>query len=64
MKISKKKVKAVMDDVSKLDLPDGHHWALIHERLGLKYGDVFDFIEEDPSFFGAILRYPQESASE
>lgn len=28
------------------DLPDGAHWALVHELLGLKYGDVFDLLEE------------------
>jgi hypothetical protein len=47
----KAKVKAVMEDVDALDLPDGAHWALIHEQLGLEYGDVFDIIAADPSFF-------------
>ncbi|WP_168193323.1 hypothetical protein [Bradyrhizobium sp. NAS96.2] len=36
-----------------LDLPDGAHWALIHEKLNLNYGEVFDYIAEDPAFFGA-----------
>lgn len=64
MRVSKQKVKAVIDDVSELDLPDGSHWALIHERLGMQYGDVFDIIAEDPSFFGATLRSPQENTSD
>lgn len=41
-----------MAEVDDLDLPDGAHWALIHDRLGLEYGDVFDYIGEDPDFFG------------
>lgn len=52
-KPTKEEVKAVMDDVAALDLPDGAHWEMIHERLGLEYGDVFDYISADPKFFGA-----------
>lgn len=52
-KPTKERVKQVMNAVDDLDLPDGAHWALIHERLGLEYGDVFDYIAEDPAFFGA-----------
>jgi len=50
-KPSKQEVKDVMEDVEELDLPDGAHWALIHDLLGLDYGDVFDFIAADPEFF-------------
>lgn len=50
---TKEEVKAVMDEVDTLDLPDGAHWALVHERLGLEYGDVFSIIGDDPAFFGA-----------
>ncbi|UYT57730.1 hypothetical protein OHI65_14765 [Brucella sp. MAB-22] len=50
-KPSKQQVKDVMEEVEELDLPDGAHWALIHDRLGLDYGDVFDFIANDPEFF-------------
>lgn len=50
---TKEQVKAVMDDVDELDLPDGAHWALVHERLGLEYGDVFEYIANDPEFFNA-----------
>jgi hypothetical protein len=50
---TKEQVKAVMDEVEALDLPDGAHWAMIHERLGLEYGDVFDYITADPNFFNA-----------
>ena len=51
-KPAKAQVKAVIDEVRELDLPDGAHWMMIHERLGLPYGDVFYFIAEDPEFFG------------
>jgi len=51
-KPDKQRVKDVMDEVAELDLPDGAHWMLIHERLGLRYGDLWDFWEEDPEFFG------------
>lgn len=52
MDVTKEEVRDVMEDVEALDLPDGAHWALIHDRLGLDYGDVFDFIAADPEFFG------------
>lgn len=51
-KPTKEDVKRVCDEVEELDLPDGAHWALIHERLGLEYGDVFDYFQADPKFFG------------
>lgn len=49
---SKEEVKAVIDAVEELDLPDGAHWQLVHERLKLPYGDVFTIIASDPKFFG------------
>ena len=49
---TKQRVREVMQEVDVLDLPDGAYWMLIHERLGLSYGDVFDFIASDPDFFG------------
>jgi hypothetical protein len=51
-KPSKQRVKMVMDEVEDLDLPDGAYWCMIHERLGLEYGDVFEYVSEDPEFFG------------
>ena len=50
--VTKQKVKEVMEEVGELDLPDSAHWTLIHERLGLEYGDVFSFIADDLEFFG------------
>lgn len=50
---TKDEIKRVMDEVDEMDLPDGAHWCLIHERLGLEYGDVFQIIADDPEFFGA-----------
>lgn len=52
-KPTKQEVRDVIEEVEELDLPDGAHWALIHDRLGLEYGDVFDLIAEDPEFFNA-----------
>ena len=51
-KPDKAEVLKVMKQVDELDLPDGAHWMLIHERLGLEYGDVFEYFDEDPEFFG------------
>ena len=51
---TKHDLKRVMEEVGELELPDGAHWALVHERLGLEYGDAFDIIGEDPAFFGAV----------
>lgn len=48
----KRQVRAVMDEVDALDLPDGAHWQVIHDKLGLEYGDVFDYIAKDPKFYG------------
>lgn len=52
-KPSKEKVLEVMNQVDGMGMPDGAHWALIHEKLNLPYGDVFDYIAADPKFFGA-----------
>jgi hypothetical protein len=52
--ITKERVKQVVDEVDALDLPDGAHWMLVHERLGLVHGEVFDIIAKDPGFFGAV----------
>lgn len=50
--VDKYQVRDVMEQVDALNLPDGAHWQLIHDRLGLEYGDVFDYIYGDPDFFG------------
>lgn len=52
-KPTKERVREVMREVDDLDLPDGAHWKMIHERLELPDGDVFDYIADDPAFFGA-----------
>jgi hypothetical protein len=51
-KPTKEQVKSVMDEVEKLNLSDGAYLAIVHECLGLEYGEVFDIIEADPAFFG------------
>lgn len=48
---TKEEVKAVLDELEDYDLPDGAYWAMAHDRLGLEYGDIFDFIADDPEFF-------------
>lgn len=52
MQPTKEQVRDVLDDDSLEDLPDGAYWAVVHERLGLEYGDVFDIIAEDLAFYG------------
>lgn len=52
-KPTKEKVLEVINEVDDMDLPDGAYWALIHEKLNLPYGDVFNYIDDDPAFFGA-----------
>ena len=54
MSVTKEDVKRVMDEVDSFDLPDGAHWALVHEKLGLEYGDVFTIIAANPKFFGVV----------
>jgi len=49
---TKEEVKAVLDDPALGNLPDGAYWGVVHERLGLEYGDVFDIIANDPDYFG------------
>lgn len=49
---TKEEVRDVMEEVEELDLPEGAHWMLIHQKLGLEYGDVFDYIAADPEFYG------------
>jgi len=50
--LSKEAVKVVLDETEALGLSDGAHWAMVHERLGLPYGDVFSIMARDPEFFG------------
>lgn len=54
--IDKQRVKEVMDEVEELDLPEGAYWSLVHERLELEYGEVFQIIADDPSYFGYTKR--------
>ena len=49
---TKQRVKEVMEEVEALDLPDGAHFCLIEEKLGLDPGDLSSYIAADPDFFG------------
>ena len=51
-KPTKQEVRDVLDELEKHELPDGAYWALAHERLHLQYGDIFDYIADDPEFYG------------
>ena len=51
-KPSKERIKEVLDEVEELDLPDGAYWAMVHEQLGLEYGEVMDAIADDPDYYG------------
>lgn len=53
-KPTKERVKEVMEEVEDMGLPEGAYWMMVHEQLGLEYGDVFEYIEADPGFFGAV----------
>lgn len=48
---TKHEVRDILEKLEDLDLPDGAYWSLVHYRLGLEYGDVFEIIAEDPDFF-------------
>lgn len=60
MKPTKEQVRDVMESPDLEDYGDGAYWALVHDILGLEYGDVFDYIANDPEFFG----YEEESAND
>ena len=50
-KPTKEQIKAVLEEVEELNLPDGAHWAMVHDRLGMDHGDVFDIMAADPEYF-------------
>ncbi|MBL8906735.1 MAG: hypothetical protein JNM20_08665 [Rhizobiales bacterium] len=51
-RISRDRIKQVVDEVRALDPPADAFWQIVEERLGLDSGDVFHFIAEDPVFYG------------
>ena len=46
MKPTKEQVEEAIEEADALDLPDGAYWMIIHERLGLEYGDLFPLMDE------------------
>ncbi len=55
---AKETVKAVMDECDELDLSDSAYWHMVHDKLGLEYGDVFHMLQDDPDYFG--VEYPEK----
>lgn len=51
-KPTKEQVQEVLDEVEDMDLPNGAHWMVCHEKLGLEYGDLFPLMEEYGLFSG------------
>ena len=49
---TKERIREVLDEVNAMDLSDAKHWHVVHRKLGLRYGDVFDLMLEDREFFG------------
>ena len=47
-KPTKEAVKAVLDKVDALDLPDGAHWAMVHERMSNEECDVLIAVSAEP----------------
>lgn len=45
-KPTKEEVQTALDIATDADLPDGAYWAMVHDQLGLEYGDVFPLILE------------------
>jgi len=48
----KRRLKALVDDESLEDMPDGAYWGIVNERLGLEYGEAQEIIAGDPAYFG------------
>lgn len=53
-KPSKRTIRLVLNEVETLGLPDGAHWVMVHERLGLEYGEVFPLMSADPEYFDLV----------
>ena len=51
-KPTKERVKEVLEEVDALNLSDGAHWQMVHDKLGLRYGEVFHIITASPGYFG------------
>lgn len=52
MKLSLQRIKDVYDEVDELNLPDGAHWAMVGERLGMEGYEVMEIMADNPKFFG------------
>lgn len=48
---TKERLRDVMREVDTYNLPEGAYWALVHELMGMEYGDVFPIIGDDTDFF-------------
>ena len=48
---TREQVKAVIAEVTNLELSIEECFFQIHDRLGLEYGELWDYVAEDPVFF-------------
>ena len=51
-KPTKERVKQALEEIDALNLPDDLHWTIVHKKLGVKDGEVFEIIAKDMAFFG------------
>lgn len=38
-------------DIEQPNISESSYWVLVHNRLNLEYGEIFDIIAKDPKFF-------------
>jgi len=49
---TREQVAAAMEAAEAYDLEDGAYWQLVHDILGIEYGDVFEIIRRHQDHFG------------
>lgn len=61
-KPTKERVKQVIDEMDD-NLPDGAYWSIVHQKLGLEYGEVFTIMSDNPDYFGLKEVKPKKKKS-
>lgn len=54
MRHTLQEIKDIYEEIDELDLPDGAHWAMVGERLGMEGYEVMEIMADNPKFFGII----------